>query len=331
MILENPIRWTDPGTWPWFFYVWIALFLASGLKPLRRWIQRNRATRWPNVMGEIQSVAVNEPKPYLGFIPRRNSPGHVAELGYAYSVAGKAEVGIYRREFWTAGEAWEFLRDLKGKTVAVQYNPDRPSSSTLSETSLDTLLHTRAPNPAGEFSFAVVDAVPDWLKPFLQVLIGMAGLGLALSLWVHLGAVVGRQPAPFFWILHVGIFVVWFPTVLIARKQLGNVNRRDFWKVVLKSSPEWARYAVYGFFAYAVINFLMLSFQNRPTENNGANPPALEWRLFSGHWMAFYSAALAILSSAARQQANLLRCSNGHPVSPSANFCGRCGQPAIRF
>ena len=39
MILENPIRWTDPGTWPWFFYGWIALFRASGLKPLRRWIR----------------------------------------------------------------------------------------------------------------------------------------------------------------------------------------------------------------------------------------------------------------------------------------------------
>jgi hypothetical protein len=29
------------------------------------------------------------------------------------------------------------------------------------------------------------------------------------------------------------------------------------------------------------------------------NPPASVWRGFSGHWMAFYSAALAVLCSAA--------------------------------
>ena len=36
-----------------------------------------------------------------------------------------------------------------------------------------------------------------------------------------------------------------------------------------------------------------------PKGDSGANPPAIVWRGFSGHWMAFYSAALAILYSAA--------------------------------
>lgn len=190
------------------------------------------------------------------------------------------------------------------------------------------MLQTRAQIPGGGLSSAV-DAVPDWLKPFLQILIGVSALGLMLSLWVHIGALMGHRPSSFFWILHVGVFVVWFPVVFIAKQQLGTINRKDFWKVILKGAPRWTRYMVYGFFAYAVINFVV-SFQDQPGGNNGPNPPAMDWRLFSGHWMAFYSAALAILVSAARQQANLLRCLNGHSVPPNASFCSRCGQPAIR-
>jgi hypothetical protein len=86
---------------------------------------------------------------------------------------------------------------------------------------------------------------------------------------------MGRRVAPeaFFWILHVGIFVVWFPAVLTARSVVDNVNRRDFWKVVLRGSPEWMRYMVHGFFGYAFVNFLLFM-TNAPTGNNGPNPPA---------------------------------------------------------
>jgi len=47
------------------------------------------------------------------------------------------------------------------------------------------------------------------------------------------------------------------------------------------------------------------------TGSGEANPPAVVWRGFSGHWMAFYSAALAILYSAAHAKHNGWRCPNG--------------------
>ena len=50
---------------------------------------------------------------------------------------------------------------------------------------------------------------------------------------------------------------------------------------------------VYGFFAYAAVNFLLF-ITKAPKGGGGANPPAVVWRGFSGHWMAFYSAALGI-------------------------------------
>ena len=134
---------------------------------------------------------------------------------------------------------------------------------------------------------------------FRWIFVWIAAIGLALSLWVHIGAIMGLTVAPpaLFGILHVGIFVVWVPTVLIARTFRG-VNQRDFLKAASQGAPAWARYCVYGFFGYAFLNFFL--FIAHPGERGqGVNPPAVTWRGFSGHWMAFYSAALLILYSAA--------------------------------
>jgi hypothetical protein len=333
MISGQPFRWTDPSTWPWIVYVWLAFLAAGWLKPLWRWFQRNRASSWPTASGQIESVSVNEAKrPFFTTSPRDSSPLYGAELGYSYSIRGKVEVGFYKREFGTEKKALEFVRDLQGKPVVVHYNPDKPSSSVLSEPSLETLFQTRAPNPASEFSASSLsEAVPEWLQPFVWVFIGLSAVGFVLSLWVHFGAVAGHRVAPeaFFWILHMGIFVVWLPAVIVAKRQVGNLNRKDFWKVVLKGSPDWMRYLFYGFFGYAVVNFMYFMFQAPTGRTEGAETPAMVWRGFSGHWMVFYLSAFAILYSAARQNAGSRRCLNGHLVPASANFCSRCGQPVM--
>ena len=332
MFLANPFRWIDPRTWPWMFYVWLGLTAAGWLKPLWRWIQRNRAKSWPTATGQIESATVNKSKGFLvSSTPRRGSLPYVAELGYSYSVAGQAEAGFYKREFGTEEEAWEFVRDLKGKPAAVHYNPNKPATSALSEPSVETLLQTRAPRPAGEmFTSGSANSISPLLSRFLWVFVVLSAVGLVVSLWVHLGAVAGRRVAPkaFFWILHVGIFVVWFPAVFVAQKRVGNVQRKDYWKIVLNGSPDWMRYMVYGFFGYAMLNFALFM-SKTPSGGGGANPPAVVWRGFSGHWMLFYSAALAILYSAAHANETGRRCVNGHPVLENATFCTQCGQAVV--
>jgi len=59
----------------------------------------------------------------------------------------------------------------------------------------------------------------------------------------------------------------------------------------------------------------------------GANTPPEVFRGFSGHWMAFYSAAAAILYSAivVSRADPARRRANGHPVPPSASYCEECG------
>jgi hypothetical protein len=321
----TPIRWNDPATWPWMFYVWAAFVLAGWAKPAWSWLRSKRAAGWPLAEGRIDSVEIT--KPIFSFTTRRGY--YVVELGYTYSVAGTRHSGRYRRELPTEQEANEFVRDLQGKPVAVHCSPTIPSSSALLDPDINALQQNRAAADSA-FGSLAVDSVPDWIRPFLWVFVSLSVIGLVVSLWVHLGAATGRHLAPgaFFWVLHVGIFVVWFPAVFVAQRLVGNLNRGDFWKVVLKDSPDWMRYMVYGFLAYALVNFMFFLTQ-APTRSSGANPPAEVWRGFSGHWMAFYSAALAILYSAARNVDKSPRCANGHIVSPRANYCTRCGQSVV--
>ena len=324
MFADAPFRWIDPKTWPWMFYVWAAFVVAGWSVPVWRWLQRRRASSWPSADGRIESVEVT--KPLFSVSSRR---GHyVAELGYSYSVAGTPYRGRYKKDFPTEPEADEFIRDLKTKPVEVHYSPSKPASSALLPLDIEPLLQNRAPAPLVS---SAANSVPDWIRPFLWFFVCLSAVGLVVSLWVHLGAVMGRRVAPeaFFWILHVGIFVVWFPAIFVAQRLVGNVNRKDLWKVVLKDSPDWMRYMVYGFFGYAAVNFLFFM-TKAPSGGGGASPPAVVWRGFSGHWMAFYSAALAILYSAARTENTNLRCANGHLASETAIYCPQCGQPVTR-
>jgi hypothetical protein len=327
MFPGQPIHWNAPATWPWIVYVWIAFLLLGYAKPIWKWIQQQRAKAWLTALGEIQSVSVTEKKSLFNTRgPMGNSPEYMAELGYSYSVGGKLETGSFKREFATEAEAAEFVRDLKGRPTPVQYNPNDAAKSVLLDSSVGDLLRTRPPKTTPDY---VDDPLPGWMPQWLLwVFIGLSAAGLILSLWVHIGALHGRAPGEYYWALHMGIFVVWFPAVFVAKERVGSTNRKDFWKVALKGSPDWVRYMVYGFLAYAAVNFALFVVRGEPG-GSGANTPALTWRGFSGHWMLFYSAALAILYSAAQANALTRRCSNGHAIGANANFCARCGQPAM--
>jgi Protein of unknown function (DUF3592) len=317
------------------FYVWLALVVAGQLRPLWRWVQRCRAESWPIATGQIESLTMTESKrSFFSSTPRGSSPKVVVEISYSYSAAGNTETGIYKRDFDTDDEAVEFQRDLKGKPVAVHYNPNNPSNSALLEASVEQLLQTRPPRTSTDYPLSgQKSSLNPLLRQFLWVFIILAFVGLVASVWVHAGAVMGRRvaPEPFFWILHVGIFVVWFPAVFVAKQRVGSLNRRDYWKVLLRDLPDGVRYLLYGFLGYAVVNFLYFVQQaSTGGGGNGGDTPAIVWRGFSGHWMVFYFAALAILYSATKENSSEARRVNGHLVPPGANFCTQCGQAAMR-
>lgn len=293
MNADNQIQWMHPSSWPWFFYIWLVFAFAGFVSPTWNWIQRRRSASWPTADGRIESVQISKP----GFSFRTKRGYYVADVRYSYFADGGSHIGRYRREFPDEYEVQEFARELEGNAVAVHRNPSKPSRSALLAEDIDVV--SQAKSPAGKIQ-RPIKSIPAWLRPFLWLLVVFSGLGLVLSLWVHIGALEGRQVAPdyFFWLLHICIFVVWLPAVFAAQVRVGSLQRRDFWKVILADSPGWMRYMVYGFTAYAMINFALF-IAKAQTEKGFERPSPVVWRGFSGHWMAFYSAAFAILYTAA--------------------------------
>lgn len=95
------------------------------------------------------------------------------------------------------------------------------------------------------------------IRPLLLPLIGLSALGLILSLMVHLSALLGLA-LPLgerAWLLHVGIFVVWLPAVLVMQPLTREFKQKDLWRAALRGCPRWMRWMTYGFFAYAAVNF----------------------------------------------------------------------------
>jgi hypothetical protein len=125
--------------------------------------------------------------------------------------------------------------------------------------------------------------------------------------------------SPFEWGLHLGIFVVFIPMAIYQRRNPG----KDHWRTFDDAMPRWARYAVIGFFAYALINFalfFLLSEGGVPAVRDGKYvlhnhgkvirelsedeyelQKAYVLRGFSGHWMVFYLVPALSLSSRTRE------------------------------
>jgi len=165
----------------------------------------------------------------------------------------------------------------------------------------------------------------------------LAAMGLVLSVIVHVLSFLGL-PSPlgeYSWGLHVGIFVVWLPTVLVANNMVKDFKQKDFWKAALRACPKWMKNLTYFFFGYAFLNFVIFIISDAAGgvsgKSEGSSTPTNVFRGFSGHWMVFYCVAMATLYSAihVEEHDETRRCSNGHPVSPSAKFCEQCGAKVI--
>jgi hypothetical protein len=176
------------------------------------------------------------------------------------------------------------------------------------------------------------------MQVLLLVLMVYAGVGLILSLTVHLLSFFSLAPESntLFMAIHVGIFPMWFAVVMIMQKASGNswigggASRKGIWKLALSGCPPWMRFMTYGFFVYAIINFVIFALFGLGQPHGhvaGGVPPSSVWHGFSGHWMAFYSAGLAVSVSVYNRGIDnfMRRCPNGHPVGLNDTFCATCG------
>ncbi len=150
----------------------------------------------------------------------------------------------------------------------------------------------------------------------------LAIAGFIAILVVHLAA-LGRVTYPFeHWLrfLAPGLFVIWFPTVLIAGRITRDFKQKDFWRAVLRGCPKWMRWAAMGVFGYAWIGFF--AFPAIYGGDSGA-------QAMSAVLLSFYGIAVAVLFSSTRiaKFDESRRCTNNHRVSPLAKYCEDCGAP----
>lgn len=264
---------------------------------------------------------------------KSSSSVSIGSFRYSYDVGGTQYSGIFRKQFGTDEESEDFLRDLTGKSVRVQYNSERPSRSFLLDSSIDALVSSRSPSPAQPLEIRRYwNPLPFWLIRVLPLVQALALAGFVLSVLVNVGCVTGRWTPPgYFWALHVGIFVVFFPAIFVAQKRVGSANRKDFWKVILKGAPDWMKYFLYAVLAYTFVIGVpswIRALQQSPSPTRPSN--FNDWTLFSATWMDFYWASFAILYAALKQEQLSPKCIKGHAMPPGSDFCSQCGQPVVR-
>jgi hypothetical protein len=157
--------------------------------------------------------------------------------------------------------------------------------------------------------------------PFLL----LAATGFACSVVVHVLSWLGvAVPQPLM-LLHLGIFIVWLPTIIASTRLARNHPQRDFWKASLRGAPLWASKSLIWLGGYVLVHFFasILLLQGRL----GVSKAVEDFRIVSGHWMIFYGVATGVLYSAIHAVDEERKCPQGHPVSSSAHFCEVCGAP----
>jgi len=172
-----------------------------------------------------------------------------------------------------------------------------------------------------------------WLKPLMYCCMLVAALGFSLSIAAHIASICGKAIPSAFPVmdLHIGIFVVWFPAVLVVGKMTGSANRKDLWKIALSGCPLWMRRTVYVLFGYTALNFVLFMMRTGTDRDAGDASPSIVWG-FSGHWLLFYGVAFAIFYSAVHAPSLLEKrfCSHEHLASPLDQYCPKCGQAIPR-
>lgn len=159
-----------------------------------------------------------------------------------------------------------------------------------------------------------------WKKAIFFV----AVTGWTLALAVHLTAAIGHydlsEAFPGIFVLHLGIFVVWLPTLfdLYRREALLHARkpRRFPLTLVIQNTPKWLIAAMVMCIVYAVVNWVwsMGSMQVGAHFENGVysiqhhgqimrviteaeyhEAQANATRGISGHWLLFYGLAATIM------------------------------------
>ena len=143
----------------------------------------------------------------------------------------------------------------------------------------------------------------------------LSALGFLAALAVHAFALSGiavQDIWPTVWALHIGVFVVFIPAAFYLRKHSDENDP----VALFRGLPTWAGLALVALFVYAFLNFFVSlsktagatpelrdgryvlhnkgSVVREITKEEYTAGRAAQARLFSGHWLLFYSIPVGV-------------------------------------
>jgi hypothetical protein len=103
----------------------------------------------------------------------------------------------------------------------------------------------------------------------LLAIIAMTGLLMSIAChlmgWLQMDPPWGKSV----FILHIGIFVVWLPLVMLANRTMPKGAERNNMKHLLAELPGWVRVACSVLFAYAMLHFVYFIYCAKQFPKNG--------------------------------------------------------------
>jgi hypothetical protein len=162
----------------------------------------------------------------------------------------------------------------------------------------------------------------------MKTLLIIATGGFIFSITAHLASFLGIDPQSVFppiWLLHIGIFVVWVPTIFLLRNTYRKTGGKGFWSATVRNAPPWMQALCIFFLIYTVFNFTQsisaldeagdpaVVAEQKTYQSQGRAIEALTdeeffrfqantFRLSAGHWMVFYIVSMTILLSLRRTE-----------------------------
>ena len=110
------------------FHSLIAVAAGAAVVLFRNWWQRvreKRAAMWPSAPGEVQSATV-----------KKSQQGCWVQVSYRYYARGEYRYGKYRRHFRRKAAAQAFAEAIRGRSIQVRFQEDKPGESVLLEQDL---------------------------------------------------------------------------------------------------------------------------------------------------------------------------------------------------
>jgi len=174
------------------------------------------------------------------------------------------------------------------------------------------------------------------MRIILRSLMYLAGLGLFLSLILHISGLLGVIPSAYIGqaaqaarYLNLVMMVVCLVSIFLSNRMSENYPLKEFWKATLRGCPDWLKYLPVCLLAYA---FLFATL-NQGGKGHGVPGSLLRVQESAAFGIAIYALCLAIFYSALHVQGveETRKCPNGHEVSPTVKFCEECGAKISEF